>query len=114
MIGTEQPPAAAALLAEVKPAVLPRPVLVANHRDFAWITNKIAGVTEARTPTWWWIGFTVAVFVASFTVAGLTYLVATGVGVWGHANPVNWAWDIVNFVFWIGIGGRRSTARPRP
>jgi Ni/Fe-hydrogenase subunit HybB-like protein len=45
-----------------------------------------------------------AAFVASFTVAGLIYLVATGVGVWGHANPVNWAWDIVNFVFWIGIG----------
>ena len=32
------------------------------------------------------------------------YLFWTGVGVWGHANPVNWAWDIVNFVFWIGIG----------
>ena len=29
---------------------------------------------------------------------------ATGVGVWGHRSPVNWAWDIVNFVFWIGIG----------
>ena len=46
----------------------------------------------------------IACFVASFTVAGITYLVSTGVGVWGHANPVNWAWDIVNFVFWIGIG----------
>ena len=45
-----------------------------------------------------------ACFVASFTVGGITYLVATGVGVWGHRNPVNWAWDIVNFVFWIGIG----------
>ena len=41
---------------------------------------------------------------ASFTVIGLVYLVATGTGVWGLANPANWGWAIVNFVFWIGIG----------
>jgi molybdopterin-containing oxidoreductase family membrane subunit len=93
-----------AILAEVRPAVLPRAELVENHRSFKWITDKICGLVEGPTPTWWWCCFVVAVFVASFTVAGLTYLVGTGVGVWGHANPVNWAWDIVNFVFWIGIG----------
>jgi Ni/Fe-hydrogenase subunit HybB-like protein len=92
------------LLAEVKPAVLPRAELVENHRDFKWITDKICGLVEGPTPRWWWICFGIAAFVASFTVAGLIYLVGTGVGVWGHANPVNWAWDIVNFVFWIGIG----------
>ena len=92
------------ILAEVKPAVLPRAQLVEQHRDFKWITDKICGIVEGTTPTWWWICFVLASFVASFTVAGLIYLVGTGVGVWGHANPVNWAWDIVNFVFWIGIG----------
>jgi len=95
---------ATAILAEVKPAVLPRPVLVENNRSFAWISDKICGIIEGPTPRWWWICFGVAGFIASFTVAGLTYLVGTGVGVWGHRNPVNWAWDIVNFVFWIGIG----------
>jgi molybdopterin-containing oxidoreductase family membrane subunit len=35
---------------------------------------------------------------------GLTYLVSTGVGVWGNSNRVMWGWPIVNFVFWIGIG----------
>ena len=43
-------------------------------------------------------------FRSSFTVMGLVYLVATGTGVWGLANPANWGWAIVNFVFWIGIG----------
>src|ERR1043166_10227888 len=93
---------APAILGEVKPAVVPRAVLVEHNRSLSWITEKICGIVEVKTPTWWWAAFCVAVFVASFTVAGLTYLVATGVGVWGHANPVNWAWDIVNFVFWIG------------
>jgi molybdopterin-containing oxidoreductase family membrane subunit len=95
---------APAILEEVRPAVLPRPVLVENNRSFAWISDKICGIIEGPTPRWWWICFGVTSFIASFTVAGLTYLVGTGVGVWGHRNPVNWAWDIVNFVFWIGIG----------
>ena len=29
---------------------------------------------------------------------------ATGIGVWGNNSPVGWAWDITNFVCWIGIG----------
>ena len=27
-----------------------------------------------------------------------------GIGVWGLNVPVGWAWDITNFVFWVGIG----------
>lgn len=27
-----------------------------------------------------------------------------GIGVWGNNNPVGWGFDIVNFVFWVGIG----------
>src|SRR5262245_56920221 len=34
----------------------------------------------------------------------VAYLISTGVGVWGLMIPVAWAWDITNFVFWIGIG----------
>ena len=34
----------------------------------------------------------------------LAYQISTGVGVWGNMHPVMWAWDIVNFVWWIGIG----------
>ena len=100
----ETSPSAPAILAEVNPTPLPRAILVENNRSYSWITEKICGIIEGKTPTWWWVCFALACFVASFTVAGISYLVATGVGVWGHANPVNWAWDIVNFVFWIGIG----------
>ena len=96
--------AAPAILEEVQPVVMPRPVLVENNRSFAWITDKICGIIEGPTPRWWWICFGVAAFIASFTVGGLIYLVAVGVGVWGHRSPINWGWPIVNFVFWIGIG----------
>lgn len=27
-----------------------------------------------------------------------------GIGLWGNNNPVGWGFDIINFVFWVGIG----------
>jgi molybdopterin-containing oxidoreductase family membrane subunit len=92
------------ILNEVNPAHLPRAALVSNNRGFSWITEKVCGIVEGPTPVWWWVMFVVSAMIASFTAFGLAYLVSTGVGVWGHLSPVNWAWDIVNFVFWIGIG----------
>jgi molybdopterin-containing oxidoreductase family membrane subunit len=34
----------------------------------------------------------------------ITWLILTGVGIWGNNIPVGWSWDIINFVWWIGIG----------
>ncbi len=93
-----------AVLKKVKPAEWSEPDLVLNKRSLGWITDKICGIVEAKTPTWWWWCFIVALGVTSFLGVGLFYLVATGVGTWGLANPVNWGWAITNFVFWIGIG----------
>jgi molybdopterin-containing oxidoreductase family membrane subunit len=93
-----------AILSEVRPAVKPRAALVGHGRSFSWITNKICNIAEEKTPVWWWWCFGCACVVASFTVIGIIYLVATGVGVWGLRSPVYWSWGIVNFVFWIGIG----------
>ncbi len=94
-----------AILAEVAPAHLPRAVLVANNRSFGWITEKICGIAEEKTPAWWWWCFCVACFVASLP-RSLAWSLSRldRCRVWGHRNPINWGWPIVNFVFWIGIG----------
>ena len=42
---------APAILSEVKPAILPRAILVDNNRSFSWITEKICGIIEGKTPT---------------------------------------------------------------
>jgi molybdopterin-containing oxidoreductase family membrane subunit len=37
-------------------------------------------------------------------VGSVAYLIARGPGVWGNNQPVAWAFDLINFVWWIGIG----------
>ncbi len=34
----------------------------------------------------------------------ILYLISKGIGVWGLNKTVDWAWDITNFVWWVGIG----------
>jgi Ni/Fe-hydrogenase subunit HybB-like protein len=86
------------------PVELERQPLVLNQRPFGWISDHIAGVAEGKTPLWWWIAFIPAFTLMMVGVMCVTYLISTGVGVWGLMIPVAWAWDITNFVFWIGIG----------
>jgi len=54
---------APAILAEVNPTALPRAILVENNRSYSWITEKICGIIEGKTPTWWWVCFALACFV---------------------------------------------------
>jgi molybdopterin-containing oxidoreductase family membrane subunit len=69
-----------------------------------WITNHISQILEGKAPMWWWVATIITGSIAVLMPIMLTYLVSTGVGVWGLNHPVGWAWDITNFVFWIGIG----------
>jgi Ni/Fe-hydrogenase subunit HybB-like protein len=68
------------------------------------ITDSVSRVTETKAPRGWWYLF---LFSATFTgVLGMAiaYLAYVGIGTWGNNSPVAWAWDITNFVWWIGIG----------
>ena len=60
------------LLQEVRPAELPRAVLVENGRSFNWITEKICGIIEGKTPRWWWICFVLACFVGYMVIWNVT------------------------------------------
>lgn len=86
------------------PAELQREPLVGNNRSLGWISDAVAGVIEAKTPKWWWAMFIPSILLMSMLGVMLAYQVTTGVGVWGNTHPVMWGWDIINFVWWIGIG----------
>jgi len=53
-----------------------------------------------------WRFYAAVAFFGSIVLAGtaaFVYQVYRGIGVWGLSWPVFWAFDITNFVFWIGI-----------
>ncbi len=71
------------------------------------LTEQISTIIEGdvfQTPRKYWITLGITVSIVLLLGAMLTYLVSTGIGVWGNNRPIGWAWDITNFVFWIGIG----------
>src|SRR5512147_3098901 len=82
------------------------PVLAPGHTP-ATVTERITGVVTAkltRTPKWWILGLAVGFALLNVFLFAVTYLVTTGIGIWGNNIPVGWGWDITNFVWWIGIG----------
>jgi Ni/Fe-hydrogenase subunit HybB-like protein len=89
---------------QAPPRELERIPLVDNGRSIGWISDQIAQVIEGKTPRWWWVAFILSVGTLGLCGAMLTYLITTGVGVWGVRHPIMWGWGIINFVWWIGIG----------
>jgi Ni/Fe-hydrogenase subunit HybB-like protein len=90
-------------LKEIQKRVYP-PMVEGDH-TFATVSDKIGDVTlKKRTPYHWFIGFAIAFMVAQLLLFAVTVLLARGIGVWGNNQPVGWAFDIINFVWWIGIG----------
>ena len=86
------------------PPELARAPLMTNNRNLGWVSDQVAAVVEGKTPTWWWIAFIPSVLCLMMLGVMLLYQISTGVGVWGNNHPVMWGWDIINFVWWIGIG----------
>ena len=82
----------------------PIPVIQAGH-SYRSVTDKLTTlVLTPHTPLAWFAVVGVAfVFLTGLLVA-LTYLLLKGIGIWGNNVPVGWAFDIINFVWWIGIG----------
>ncbi|MBI1984415.1 MAG: polysulfide reductase NrfD [Acidobacteria bacterium] len=89
-------------MAEVYSA-LRRPMIEGNKTP-AQVTEDICAAMESKPTALWWAGFLTAFTVLLTGVAAVSYQVATGIGTWGLNNTVGWAFDITNFVFWIGIG----------
>lgn len=82
-----------------------RPPLVLGGETFHSITESVCAPVEwQKTPVAWWVALLVSASILGILGIAVGYLVWEGVGIWGLAQPVSWAWDITNFVFWVGIG----------
>ena len=77
--------------------------LITGDKDLHDITVDIARPIETRANKWWWSLFIVSVIAMLWGFGCIAHTIGTGVGVWGLNNTVGWAWDITNFVWWVGI-----------
>src|SRR5437868_6308728 len=77
---------------------------VVGHPSLGDVTDDVARPMEARPGKAWWICFALALAALANLAAMVAFLFIRGIGIWGLNNSVGWAFDITNFVFWIGIG----------
>jgi Ni/Fe-hydrogenase subunit HybB-like protein len=72
---------------------------------FGTVTEKISAIVLNRPASnGWFIGFGLAFMLTMMLLFAIGYLFLRGIGIWGNTVPIGWGFEIVNFVWWIGIG----------
>jgi molybdopterin-containing oxidoreductase family membrane subunit len=83
---------------------LPVEPLIAGNKSAGDVTREVCGALDAKPSSLWWIGLGLSISALMLGAVAVAYQTATGIGTWGLNTTVGWAFDITNFVFWIGIG----------
>jgi molybdopterin-containing oxidoreductase family membrane subunit len=79
--------------------------VIGPNQTYETITDKLTTmVLTKHTPAVWFVIVAIGFSLLMGLTVALTYLLAKGIGIWGNNVPVGWAFDIINFVWWIGIG----------
>lgn len=81
-----------------------REPLILGNKTYAQITEDVLKPVESNASKLWYTVFTISALIALYGIGLIVYLIGTGIGVWGLNKTINWAWDITNFVWWVGIG----------
>jgi molybdopterin-containing oxidoreductase family membrane subunit len=80
------------------------PPTIDGDKSLTDVTRDVFTPLERRAKPAWTASFAVAVAALLLGAVATGYQVATGIGTWGLNRTVGWAFDITNFVFWVGIG----------
>jgi len=81
-----------------------RPPLVTGGKTVSDVTNDICKQVEGKPSISWVLAFGASLTVLSIGFIAIYRTLAYGIGEWGLNKTVGWAWDITNFVWWVGIG----------
>jgi Ni/Fe-hydrogenase subunit HybB-like protein len=81
-----------------------REPLVLGEKSYHQITTDVCKPIEQPASKTWYLLLSIAGIIALWGIGNILYLLGTGIGTWGLNNSVDWAWDITNFVWWVGIG----------
>src|SRR5687768_14601125 len=79
--------------------------LIGPGHSYETVTEKISSIV-LNTPITvkWLLAIMFTGSLLGLLGISILWLVLKGTGIWGNNQPVGWAFDIINFVWWIGIG----------
>lgn len=78
--------------------------LVTGEKSYHDVSVDVARPVEGKANKQWWIVFGISLAAFLWGLGCIIYTISTGIGTWGLNKTVGWAWDITNFVWWVGIG----------
>ncbi|WP_347160213.1 NrfD/PsrC family molybdoenzyme membrane anchor subunit [Pontibacter chitinilyticus] len=81
-----------------------REPLVTGGKTYHDITEDVCRQVEAAPNPRWAAAFGVALIGLCIFFYSVYRTLWFGIGEWGLNKTVGWAWDITNFVWWVGIG----------
>ena len=81
-----------------------REPLIIGEKSYHDVSVDVGAPVLGKANRSWWIVFSIALVAFLWGVGCIIYLISTGIGVWGLNKTIGWAWDITNFVWWVGIG----------
>lgn len=81
-----------------------RDPLVTGGKTVKDVTHDISIRVEQKPTISWMLAFAVSLGLLGIGGYALGMTLWNGIGMWGLNKTVGWAWDITNFVWWVGIG----------
>lgn len=81
-----------------------REPLVTGGKTYHDVTHDVSRQVEGKPSMLWFLAFLTAAGVLALGSIALIVTLWEGIGMWGLNKTVGWAWDITNFVWWVGIG----------
>ena len=81
-----------------------REPLVTGHKTLHDVSNDIAGRVEDKPSKSWLLATAISLGALTVGAYAVWMTVWHGIGMWGLNKTIGWAWDITNFVWWVGIG----------
>jgi molybdopterin-containing oxidoreductase family membrane subunit len=79
------------------------PLLAGTPSDAA-LSEQLLSLTYRPRSKGWWLAFAGAGAGVALLATTTILTLKEGIGLWGNNIPVGWAFGIINFVWWIGIG----------
>ncbi|MBT1705232.1 NrfD/PsrC family molybdoenzyme membrane anchor subunit [Chryseosolibacter indicus] len=81
-----------------------RDPLITGGKTVGDVSHDISRHVENKPTRSWYLAMAISLVLFAYGLYCVCTVLWQGIGMWGLNKTVGWAWDITNFVWWVGIG----------